>query len=326
MPKKPTGTPDSVNHPSHYTQHPSGVECIQITEHMGFCLGNAVKYIWRADLKHDAIEDLKKARWYVDREIARREKGGMTDAPFKLPTAPFRLPTDEEVKEWTLPSWEAVQPTLLSGLHPALLRLTIPTMFFSIPMTEVNPLWLECFDGKDNPQAFRRIVECGREALSQFPEGVFFKLDSRSPKDWGIVRYTAENIDELPGHFFSSERMLDDLVVQRHHRDAIVLCFRQWVDLGEEYRVFVKDRQIQGITRYDYRAPPKREHTQDVVRSVESEVARYLGEINPHFPLDNFVFDLGMTGDTGTLIEINPYGLSDPCLFKSYANIRGFVA
>jgi len=64
---------DNVNHPPHYTQHPSGVECIQITEHMGFCLGNAVKYIWRADLKHDAVEDLKKARWYLDREIARRE-------------------------------------------------------------------------------------------------------------------------------------------------------------------------------------------------------------------------------------------------------------
>ena len=52
---------DPVNHPKHYTDHPSGVECIQITEHMGFNLGNAVKYIWRCDLKLDAIEDLKKA-------------------------------------------------------------------------------------------------------------------------------------------------------------------------------------------------------------------------------------------------------------------------
>lgn len=63
---------DNVNSPAHYTQHPSGVECIQITEHMGFNLGNAVKYIWRADLKHDAIEDLQKARWYIDRELKKR--------------------------------------------------------------------------------------------------------------------------------------------------------------------------------------------------------------------------------------------------------------
>ena len=65
---------DPVNHPIHYTNHPSGVECIQITEHMGFCLGNAIKYIWRADLKGKDIEDLKKAIWYVQREIDRRVK------------------------------------------------------------------------------------------------------------------------------------------------------------------------------------------------------------------------------------------------------------
>jgi hypothetical protein len=63
---------DPVNHPSHYTAHPSGVECIQVTEHYNFCLGNAIKYIWRAGLKsQDPVEDLKKARWYLDREIAR---------------------------------------------------------------------------------------------------------------------------------------------------------------------------------------------------------------------------------------------------------------
>lgn len=63
---------DPVNHPPHYTAHPSGIECIQITEHMSFCLGNAVKYIWRADLKGEAIEDLRKAAWYIEREIERR--------------------------------------------------------------------------------------------------------------------------------------------------------------------------------------------------------------------------------------------------------------
>jgi len=65
---------DAVERPKHYTNHPSGVECVDITEHMNFCLGNAVKYIWRADLKNDAIEDLRKAAWYIQREIARREK------------------------------------------------------------------------------------------------------------------------------------------------------------------------------------------------------------------------------------------------------------
>ncbi len=63
---------DPVNHPKHYTQHPSGVECIQITRHMGFNLGNAMKYIWRADLKN-GTEDLEKAVWYLQDEIKKRK-------------------------------------------------------------------------------------------------------------------------------------------------------------------------------------------------------------------------------------------------------------
>lgn len=70
---------DNVNHPKHYTSHPSGIECIPIVEHMGFCLGNAVKYIWRADLKGHAIEDLEKARFYIDREIERRRRAGLVE-------------------------------------------------------------------------------------------------------------------------------------------------------------------------------------------------------------------------------------------------------
>lgn len=69
---QPHPQPDMVNHPPHYGQHPSGIECIQVTEHMNFNLGNAVKYIWRADHKN-GLEDLRKARWYLDREIARLE-------------------------------------------------------------------------------------------------------------------------------------------------------------------------------------------------------------------------------------------------------------
>lgn len=65
---------DEVNHPKHYTSHPSGVECITVTEHMGFNLGNAVKYIWRADLKDGAEKDLNKAIWYIQRELKKRTK------------------------------------------------------------------------------------------------------------------------------------------------------------------------------------------------------------------------------------------------------------
>ena len=72
---------DNVNHPMHYTSHPSGIECIQITRHYCFSIGNAIKYLWRAGLKASAdktqrekeIEDLKKAKWYIDDRIQQLE-------------------------------------------------------------------------------------------------------------------------------------------------------------------------------------------------------------------------------------------------------------
>lgn len=66
---------DNVNHPEHYTSHPSGIECIQITEHFNFNIGNAIKYCWRAGLKNkNKIEDLEKSKWYINKEIERIKK------------------------------------------------------------------------------------------------------------------------------------------------------------------------------------------------------------------------------------------------------------
>ena len=81
------GNNDSVNHPSHYTSHPSGVECIEVTRHYCFSIGNAIKYLWRAGLKKDAaltdklkeIEDLNKAIWYIKDRIKQLQN--------ELPTA-----------------------------------------------------------------------------------------------------------------------------------------------------------------------------------------------------------------------------------------------
>lgn len=72
-----TDSPDNVNHPSHYTSHPSGIECIEVTRYYCFDIGNAIKYLWRAGLKKDAslqdnekeIEDLEKAIWYINDRI-----------------------------------------------------------------------------------------------------------------------------------------------------------------------------------------------------------------------------------------------------------------
>ena len=74
---------DNVNHPSHYTwlKDKCGIEVIDITRHMDFDLGNVVKYVLRQGLKSEegmsntekALEDLKKARWYLDDKIKQIE-------------------------------------------------------------------------------------------------------------------------------------------------------------------------------------------------------------------------------------------------------------
>ena len=66
---------DNVNHPPHYTNSKAicsgcekSIECIDITRHMSFNIGNAVKYLWRYRLKNGK-EDLRKAIWYINDEI-----------------------------------------------------------------------------------------------------------------------------------------------------------------------------------------------------------------------------------------------------------------
>ena len=76
---------DNVNHPQHYTSHPSGIECIQISSHYDFCVGNAIKYLWRAGLKKDAslqdkqkeIEDLQNSDMPNKEMVIRSLKGAI---------------------------------------------------------------------------------------------------------------------------------------------------------------------------------------------------------------------------------------------------------
>ena len=72
---------DNVNHPSHYCSHPSGIECIEITRHHDFAIGNAIKYLWRAGLKDsdNEVQDLEKAIFYIKDKIKQLESKVVDD-------------------------------------------------------------------------------------------------------------------------------------------------------------------------------------------------------------------------------------------------------
>ena len=82
---------DKIN-PKHYKSHPSGIECIEITEHLNFNRGNAIKYAWRANDKWCTREDLKKCEWYIKREIIRLQRGNnVPDYSYDLDSAYTKL-------------------------------------------------------------------------------------------------------------------------------------------------------------------------------------------------------------------------------------------
>lgn len=134
----PEGGPavDMVNHPPHYTSHPSGVECITVVEHMPMNIGNAVKYIWRADKKGAPVEDLKKALWYTERESARR--------------LALRNRTD---------AWKWVNP-LAHGLHPAgLLSQDIAKHMSYNLGSAFTHLWAACHDSGTPEMTIPELAE-----------------------------------------------------------------------------------------------------------------------------------------------------------------------
>ena len=92
-------TTDKINHPPHYTAHPSGVECIQITEGFSFNIGNIIKYLWRADEKGAPIDDLRKAEWYLQREITRRIDAANTAS---LVTKSASLPDADALRKYEM--------------------------------------------------------------------------------------------------------------------------------------------------------------------------------------------------------------------------------
>lgn len=75
--------PGGVEHPAHYNQHPSGVECIDIIKHHNLCVGTAIKYLWRQGLKagEPSEKDLRKAIEYIQFELERIKEPTLEMAP-----------------------------------------------------------------------------------------------------------------------------------------------------------------------------------------------------------------------------------------------------
>jgi hypothetical protein len=113
---------ETVNHPEHYNKHPSGIECIEIIEHFNFNIGAATKHLWRAGIKTpDPIEDLRKAIWYVQKEIDRIETENKKLELRNLRSEVYPISPDENrnIKVQIPPTNRVQQVPVPGGTKPA---------------------------------------------------------------------------------------------------------------------------------------------------------------------------------------------------------------
>lgn len=152
-----------VNHPSHYTSHPSGVECVEIAEHLSFNLGNALKYVWRAGLKGEGtrLEDVKKALWYIEREAKAYETYGTHEVAQNGAGGKLAMSLARKVIE--------ARPVSLSTLFlESLLRSQPKESFREISaLLKLSIACLESPTGKDAQARLSELLELGLNAREE---------------------------------------------------------------------------------------------------------------------------------------------------------------
>lgn len=152
----------------------------------------------------------------------------------------------------------------------------------------------------------------------------FVKLVSRSPKDW-LVRedntmMKINSPEDVVHAFGSSFRCLEDIVMLSHLNIDNNLIIRPYIQINPEteWRCFIKNNQVIGISRYYY----QKENNIKNPSSIKTKIVQFLEEVViPNITVSDFVADV-ISDQIVILLETNPYGLSDPCLFGSYSELE----
>jgi len=206
--------------------------------------------------------------------------------------------------------------------------LEIPTVVLRLSWSELDAMIeaFECYaDGYAPSNEAQGIIEGIRKRLDEliegdFPNGCFAKLGSRSPKDsWEVFSNgtCCRNGNDVLRRFFDSERISDDLYVARANNYLPYIVLRKWLDIDDwrEFRCFVQNGELVGISQYYYRSffPQIRDNKD----TIEEAIKKKIWGIKDLLPTDTIIVDVFYNDDgTVTVIECNPFGdLTDPCLF-----------
>lgn len=244
--------------------------------------------------------------------------------PIKFPKFEIRMPSDDELRASSLAWFERVGPTLIDRWPADLAALSIPTIFEPYPFG----VFEEMYDSRQNEPSLEL-----RSFAARLDEAIgwrrkFIRLNSRSPKDapWPFEVPATLSGKEVIHILACSERALDDLCrfrwIPEHPAYVCLRDFIPSVRPDREYRCFVKDRKLIAVTHYDYVHPWT--GPEDGGRALRERINNWFAEkLQPVLHMETVVFDIHENYDgTFLLIEINPYGLSDPCYFGSYENVE----
>lgn len=235
----------------------------------------------------------------------------------------LRMPTPAELKERYRPWAEMIEPLLLDKWSTELMALSIPTTFVEFPKALITPL----FEPRDD---FREFADLAAEIDQHLGfKNHFFRLNSRSPKDgpWPLLLPITCSGKQIIQVLACSERMMEDLHKFSHTDLTPMICLRrQEVSLRPEMelRCFVKGGQLLAVAEYGHQpifAAPR-----EADAAIREAAERYvLDVVGPHLPLDTVVVDIWCKGAGFGLVEINPYGFSDPVGAISYDAIEAGI-
>ncbi len=217
--------------------------------------------------------------------------------------------------------FDYAKPTYIENWNRELCSLSIAQSNIVLSLDAIEALMEKMYDCKDSP--YLKIIEDKiDEEIKQFPKGAFIRLGSRSPKDVDIIPvFNGKDAMDL---LISSMRVFDDLCIAYKNKYEANIFIREWIDIEEhfEFRCFMKDRKLVGISQYQYNKTYL-----EIINNADSMkwvIEKFFPKFQKACKLDDVVFDVFLKYNQrfeqgiweAKLLEINPYfKMTDPCLF-----------